>query len=98
MRKRASLDRGYLIAYAINLLLNGEWFLIALVFFILSCVFNFPNFIWLTLLGIWLGWTAIVTFILSKLVTYGSAIRKPTKNVNPYSNKNADFSKTNKED
>ncbi len=87
MRRRASRDHGLLIAYLINLIFNGELFILAVIFFALTYFLNFPSFLWKVLILIWLVWTAIVTFALSSLISMGNSPKKEQKNVNPYSAK-----------
>ena len=93
MRKRASKDNGLFVAYVVNLVLNAEWLFISLISYGLYRWINFPSFFWKLFLGIWLIWTAIVTFVLSSLISAGNEPSKPTQNKNPYSSKTEDLYK-----
>ena len=92
MRRRAASHHGLGLSYLINLLLNFEWLVLALVFFGLSCWINFPNFFWMIFLGVWLVWPILMTLVLGKLVSSSpNTPIKPQVNKNPYSAKNADL-------
>lgn len=74
MRKRASADLGFWMAFGLNLFFQSEWLILALVFLGLHYLFDLPMFLFWVALAIWV---LIAMFITSFL---GWVTKGPDRN------------------
>ncbi len=91
MKKTASTDNGFLLAYFINLILNFEWAVISLILFGLTKWIDIPSFLWKITLGVWFVLPLVITFVMSVLISSSKTEVKPQPNVNPYSATNKTY-------
>lgn len=89
MRRRASLDKGFVISLIINLLFRIEWLILSALLLILHFVVPaIPWFVCLVPVGAWLLHGFLVTLIfrlISKYENNGPDVETPRPNKNPYS-------------
>ena len=91
MRRRASFDNGFFLAYIINMLFRMEWVVFAVILFVLEKWLGIPSWCWKASLAIWVIWPAILTLILGAILSSSSAPSKVYPNKNPYSVKTNDY-------
>ena len=61
MRRRASIDAGFWMAFFLNLFFQSEWLGFAVVMLVLHYLLELPLlFVWLCL-GIWVFWAFVIT-------------------------------------
>ena len=93
--RKADADNGYLLCFLLNLALNLEWGIISLVLLFCHYFFDFPEFLSLISLGIWLFEALFFTVLVAwgHHCSDGEYERRAREQVNknPYSAKNSDL-------
>ena len=67
MRKRASADLGFWMAFILNLFFQSEWLILALVFLGLHHLFDLPMFLFWAALALWVLIALFITGFLGWL-------------------------------
>lgn len=87
--RRTSSSHGFFLCFILNLFLNFEWGLLALLLWILHLLLGIPWFLPLMGLAVWL----LIAFFATFLINWGRSASEPTperENRNPYSARNED--------
>lgn len=88
--RKPRYNGGFILSFLLNLVLNFEWAVIALVLFILGKLFRLSIMFAFMTLGIWIFGTLLITLFLFWVSRHGSASKPKNENKNPYSAKNSD--------
>lgn len=84
------VKKGFLLAFCLNLIYRGEWFVWAVIAFIAHYLLGLPMFVFWILIGVWILISLFITIVLGW--ASGSDTSAPKrKNVNPYSKKTSDY-------
>lgn len=85
MFRRKKSDGGFLLSFLINLVLNFEFAVAAIVLLVLHYTVNVPLWtVWIAL-GLWIVPTLITTILLFVLVGAAGGVKSQNPNKNPYS-------------
>ena len=93
MRRRASLDAGFWMAFFLNLFFQSEWLGFAVVMLVLHYLLELPLlFVWLCL-GIWVLWALAITLFTSWLsrtsnVTNAPGSKRASERIGKFKNEN----------
>ena len=81
----------YFLCYIVNLGLNFEWGIVALILWLLHIWLGIPEILYQIVIGIWMS-ISLFTAVLMSLAAKSDDEKEPDKkNLNPYSAKNPDF-------
>ena len=89
--------KGYILSFFVNLILNAELLILAVIAFWLHIFVNFPIVSVYILLGLWILLALLITAGLGVL-SKGTPPTPYQKNVNPYSKKTSDYIQKKDED
>ncbi len=81
---RKADNDNFILAYFLNLALNPEWAIPAIILLLLHFRLDIPIILFWIALGLWLGGT-LIAMILIALIRKSVGPDKPSENKNPYS-------------
>ena len=83
--KKSKKDGSFILVLVLNLILNLEWIIPAVILLVLHFLFDWPIWLFWAALGLWVGIIVIEMLVLRWAAGCGNAPEPEKKNLNPYS-------------